>query len=265
MSAFSTCHGNLGIFTPYGNTALIDADGVRVTSRNLPDMIFFFFFEEEEEEYNAVRKKMACQLIYIQNGKTEYGYGFQNYHPVQIDWVRPYLLEEKLGIAILHRCQRLVEHGRQEHLKALCSGSDSPPKYNYDTGTPSTLANELQKLHGEYWKHQESLGLLENTNPVNFPPVKEQMILRKHRDRHGRSYAWVLGQDQCAASGGCCGRSCGCCEKVLNQYLMPPGKDSAQGIKTKVLVLGHCTVECRCCIDFRGCYVPDSRLPSSVL
>lgn len=33
--------------------------------------------------------------------------------------------------------------------------------------------------------------------------------------------------------------------------------------RTRPRVLGHCTVECRC-IDYCGCYIPDSRLPSLV-
>lgn len=219
-----------------------------------------------ENEYNDIRDTMSIQLIYIKSGENKFGYGFQRYYPIQTDWVKPYLLEEKLGIAILQRCQRLVEHGRQEHLKTLCSGSALPPKYDSVT-TPSILADELQRLRGEYWKHQENLSLLEDIKPINSPPVKEQMILRKHRDRHGRSYAWVMNQDRCASAGGCCARGCGCCEKVLNQYIAP-GRDLAlalaRGTK-EAKVLGHCTVECRCCIDFRGCYVPDSRLPSPIL
>lgn len=220
-----------------------------------------------EKEYNYIQGSMSIQLIYVKSAENKFGYGFQKYHPIQTDWVKPYLLEEKLGIAILQRCQRLVEHGQQERLKTLCTGSTSPPKYTYDsmTDSQSTLADELQKLHGEYWKHQENLGLLWDIKPTNSPPVKEQMILRKHRDRHGRSYAWVMNQDRCAAAGGCCGRGCGCCEKVLNQYLAP-GRDLALVRGTKeAKVLGHCTVECRCCIDIRGCYVPDSRLPSPIL
>lgn len=282
----------LADLTPYGNAALMN--GVMVTSINLPGINFssnqysFFTFHTSckmawitklrmnstkkpkceldfEKEYEAIREKMSSQMLYMKHGNRKFGHVFQSYFQIQTDWVKPYLLEEKLGVAILQRCQRLAELGRQEqtseHLKTLCSGSRSPPKY--DSVIPSTLAGELKILHGEYWKHQENLSLLEDIMPINSTPVQEQMILRKHRDQSGRSYAWVLGQDKCAALGGCCGRGCGCCEKVLNQYLVP-GINLAKETK-EAKVLGHCTVECCCCIDYRGCYIPDSRLPSPVL
>ena len=135
------------------------------------------------------------------------------------------------------------------------------------TPLPSSaiVAEEVTRLRGEYWKQQNRLNLLDAVKPISEFPVQEQMLLRKHRDRHGRSYAWVLGQERCAASGGCCGRDCGCCEKVLNKHLMPGRRNLAQEERAVVKVLGHCTVECRCCIEARGCYVPDSRLPAPAL
>lgn len=224
-----------------------------------------------EKEYKAIQEKMSYQIIFSIKAGGKYGYGVQDYFPIQTSWVKPYLLEEKLGIAILQRCQRLVElvqHEQTSEPEQLSPpgsgrGYKSPPEYN--SVVPSVLAEELQKLRGEYWKHQDSLNLLDSVKPINSPPVQEQMVLRKHRDRHGRSYAGVLGQDKCAASGGCRGRGCGCCEKALNQYLSP-GRDRDLAQETKeAKVLGHCTVECRCCIHYRGCYIPDSRLPLLVL
>lgn len=135
-----------------------------------------------------------------------------------------------------------------------------PPEYN--SVVPS-FEEELQKLRGEYWKHQCSMGLLDAVKPINPLPVQEQIVLKKHRNQHGRSYLWVLSQERCAAGGECCGCVCSCCEKALNQYLSP-GKDLVQETKEDK-VLGHCTVECRCCIGHRGCYIPDSCLPAGVI
>lgn len=35
-----------------------------------------------------------------QAGRGNYGFAVQNYFPIQESWVKPYLLEEQLGIAI---------------------------------------------------------------------------------------------------------------------------------------------------------------------
>lgn len=43
----------------------------------------------------------------------------------------------------------------------------------------------------------------------------------------------------CAEQGGCCGRSCRCCEKRQKK----PGRE---------LGVGHCTIECGCCATNRG-------------
>lgn len=79
-------------------------------------------------------------------------------------------------------------------------------------------------------------------------------------------YAWVFERGQCAARGGCCGRTCGCCEKSLHEYLLPgshwQGDNLENGAeREKVEIHGHCTVECACCIQFRDCYIPHSLLP----
>lgn len=120
----------------------------------------------------------------------------------------------------------------------------------YNNVDPSVLMEELHRLRGEYWKHQCKMSLLEAVKPINTAPAQKQMVLGKHRDRHGRSYAWVLGQKRCAAWGGCCERGCGCCAQALDQC-SSPGRDMAQETK-EVKVLGHCKVECRCCIEYRG-------------
>lgn len=232
-------------------------------------------FSKSRKDKKAERKseKPKCELKFEKNCEEVQGkllsrfyyWGgngivMQDYFPAQNGWVKPYLMEEELGFAILQRYQRLIEQHPLEQQKT--SGPDNmPPEYN--SVIPSILAEEIQKLRGEYWKHQRSMSLLDAVKPINSAPVQEQMVLRKHRDRHGRPYSWVMGQERCAASGGCCGRGCGCCEKALDQYLSP-ARNPAQESK-ETTVFGHCTVECRCCIDHRGCYIPDAHLPPPVL
>lgn len=54
---------------------------------------------------------------------------------------------------------------------------------------------------------------------------------------HRRDPGWYLGEwlrDKCADNGGCCGRSCNCCEKP-------------RGITGSPRRFGHCTPVCDCC------------------
>ena len=232
---------------------------------------------EFEKEYKALREKMSRRIVCRQEGE-HYGFAVQDYFPILESWVKPYLLEEQLGVAILQRLQRVVEQQQEQEQSSeqpqktffLPESKDLllPPDYNSSVTPPPSsaiIAEEVTRLRGEYWKQQDRLNLLDAVKPMNALPVQEQMSLRKHRDRHGRPFAWVLGQERCAASGGCCGRGCGCCEKALNRHLMPGRRNLAQEERAVAKVLGHCTVECRCCIEARGCYVPDSRLPAPAL
>ena len=99
----------------------------------------------------------------------------------------------------LQRLQRLLEKQQEqeqssEQLQKTSSPSLLPPDYNSSvTPLPSSaiVAEEVTRLRGEYWKQQNRLNLLDAVKPISEFPVQEQMLLRKHRGRHGRSYAWV--------------------------------------------------------------------------
>lgn len=179
------------------------------------------------------------------------------------EWTVPYLDEEALGIAILQRLQRLMQKQNAEQQQ---KGQDeNPPDYDFiSEPTNDTLGRELTKLRGVYWLHQTRLSRYERIRPDERYSGKELTLLRTHQDRYGHSYSWVFDRERCAASGGCCGRTCGCCERSLNQYFQPSalGQEVGTGKARKVLeVFGHCTVECACCIQTRGCYVPHPDLP----
>ncbi|PWY93221.1 hypothetical protein BO94DRAFT_616130 [Aspergillus sclerotioniger CBS 115572] len=168
-------------------------------------------------------------------------------------WRSQYLTEEKVGFAILQRQHRLVSilNETKDH-----DGLEGRPTYD---GNPSELERELKKLDEEYWKHQIRLGEVADQSP-DSPSVDEIYLLRSSADRYNRSFAWVKGRQACTDLGGYCGRSCGCCERVLRQYTRPSEKaDTPEGVIVEVR--GHCTVECACCIQHRGCYLPHPRLP----
>ncbi|KAL5361878.1 hypothetical protein BJX96DRAFT_166225 [Aspergillus floccosus] len=71
---------------------------------------------------------------------------------------------------------------------------------------------------------------------MEHTPVYRAMTSRQ-RDPDWYLTGWL--RYRCAGAGGCCGRSCGCCEK-------PRETTGAQGR------FGHCTPNCLCCIEHRG-------------
>lgn len=82
-------------------------------------------------------------------------------------------------------------------------------------------------------------------------------MLRRLKNGQSKSIAWEEASRACAVLDECCGRDCGCCSRSLKEFLMPVGSHK----KEKSGIYGHCTVECPCCIRFRGFYKPD---PTSV-
>lgn len=190
------------------------------------------------------------------------------------NWVKQYVDKERLGTAILQRQHRLIaqqkakSHSEYDKLSeyTIVSSyaepkSDPDPESRSESGPESDLDQELTELREEYWEHQIRLNELFETRPINVGTVEEVLLFRNHRDRYNRPFVWVLERERCAARGGCCGRACGCCERPLDQYLQP-AKDGEQDGRKVVQLMGHCTVECACCIQVRGCYIPHEGLPS---
>lgn len=165
------------------------------------------------------------------------------------EWIVPYLDEEALGIAIRQRLQCLM--GKKQNAEQQQKGYDEkPPAYDFLSETTNdTLGQELTSLRGVYWQHQTRLSRHERIRPDERYSGKELTLLRTYRDRYGHPYSWVFDRERCAASGGCCGRTCGCCERPLNQYFQPraQGQEASMEKARKLLELfGHCTVECAC-------------------
>ena len=182
------------------------------------------------------------------------------------EWTEPFLEEEELGIAILQRQHRLKQ--KKQAIEQQQKGNDGkPPDYDLISttdivpeSTMTLLEKELRELREMYWKHQNRFSRYDILPPRWRLSVKEILLLRTRVDRHNHTYNWVFDR------GGCCGRTCGCCERSLDQYLLPgshsqgddPGKNPG---REKAEIHGHCTVECACCIQFRDCYIPHPRLP----
>ena len=69
-------------------------------------------------------------------------------------------------------------------------------------------------------------------------------------DKLRRDPKWFMREElvqDCSERGGCCGRECGCCAQRGEE------KNLSQRKKGR----GHCTIECQCCIGFRGFEFPE--------
>lgn len=167
-------------------------------------------------------------------------------------WIQRYTEEEHRGFMILQRERRLKE---QEKEGPVPSPLNSPPEYEE---TSPSLESQLAGLRQQYWLHQQELFRIEAEKPRG-PAIGQWEMLRRVKNRQGKSIAWEEGMANCAALNGCCGRDCGCCSKPLKEISTPTGSR-----QEKSEIYGHCTIECPCCIRFRGFYKPDpenTRLP----
>ncbi|BAE65939.1 hypothetical protein F9C07_12167 [Aspergillus flavus] len=173
-------------------------------------------------------------------------------------WISPFLEERDFGYAILQRRRRLLSIKPAARPKCEDKSQMKSPDYQEAERKREEEVNELMEA---YWTSNRTLLAMDETMPLAFNVV-EIVLLRSHRDRHGRPYSWVMDRLTCALTGGCCGRACGCCEKPLLTYYHPLNYKYPDG-KMEVGVYGHCTAECPCCIQVRHRYHPHPRLPKS--
>ena len=167
------------------------------------------------------------------------------------EWVRKFFQ----GHAMLQRQRHLEE--KQTAARQQRNGEKPQPVDE----TLKILGEEVRRLRSQYLTHRGAqYDLAENIPYCGL--ARAVTILRQHKDRNNRDYVWVWIQEDCAETGGCCARGCGCCEKSLYTYIRPIG----DGQKREVAeVYGHCTSECPCCIRHTGYYDPAYGLPKTIL
>ena len=200
-----------------------------------------------------------AQRSYDRKLSSQYSYGrgkeAAESHKGHSDWIESYEGEETRGLEILQRQRRLEEEERENAITIPPNGNrnwleDNPPNYE---SVPDGLGQQLEEIREEYWLHRQELIKLESEKPRGLTIDKWEMF-RRCKNRQGLTLAWVRDSQACARHGGCCGRDCGCCDRPLKQFLMPTGDSRG---KEKSGIYGHCTVECPCCIRFRGFYKPN--------
>lgn len=167
------------------------------------------------------------------------------------EWLPEYRAEGSTGDSILQRQCRLRE------LKLKTQSEKNELGKGLPNETAAKLNEEIKQMEIEYRSHQVRLKNQERATAPNAEEAEERKLFHKHRDRHGRTYAWIYEQGRCADFGGCCGRTCGCCEKPLRRYLRP----TSGGKKKLIEVRVHCTAECAGCIGSQRYYKLHGRLP----
>ena len=104
---------------------------------------------------------------------------------------------------------------------------------------------ELQRLNTCYWNNKKTIWKLEGNVPTG---VVTRAFRACRADPNWYLSAWL--RRDCAGRGGCCGRECGCCEKV--------GAHRGQHSR------GHCTSACGCCIRTQGRLTSEYDRPSDM-
>lgn len=128
---------------------------------------------------------------------------------------------------------------KRERLERNMNIRYPPPGYDGRPQVPKSDENGLQTIQHElndanYHQSQRSRKLWEI----------EVMLPRKVKQNYKsirQDPKWYMRKElvkDCAEQGGCCRRSCGCCA-------LRAKRSSENGV-------GHCTVECACCVDYRG-------------
>lgn len=172
-------------------------------------------------------------------------------------WRDEFEAEEHTGVALLQREKRLA----QVRIEILAAGRKERRKQQ---SRPSKelheIDEELHEVRRLYCAHQVKIRKLLSSR-IDTADTREVMIDRKiHYSMitgHDKPYVWLKGQEDCAVSGGCCGRECGCCEKSLKMISYFSDLDlCGVASKRRVGLYGHCTSECGCCIEHIGAYEP---------
>ncbi|RHZ43511.1 uncharacterized protein CDV56_102635 [Aspergillus thermomutatus] len=175
---------------------------------------------------------------------------------VQNNQVNPFLEQEARGFAILQRRHRLMKLLGDEEDPGVTESKEEKHPPGYITQTQREIFQKaVRDLMVDYWRNAAELRKMQESWQREYE-LEKLALLRVHKDRHGRLYAWVMDQEKCADLGGCCGQACGCCKKSLLTYLRPSdNQEEAHG------VYGHCTEECACCIKSGRRRPPHPRLP----
>ncbi|KAE8350296.1 hypothetical protein BDV28DRAFT_43479 [Aspergillus coremiiformis] len=121
----------------------------------------------------------------------------------------------------------------REEIKALVSQEQEAPLSTEQRAQLAKWQMELDDLARKYWHLEREFYRREASVPAG-PLQRAYVAWKKNPEWYLVGYL----RNDCAGRGGCCGRSCGCCERP---------RDTEKRIRW-----GHCTIECGCCRRARG-------------
>ncbi|RAL07147.1 uncharacterized protein BO97DRAFT_418840 [Aspergillus homomorphus CBS 101889] len=148
---------------------------------------------------------------------------------------------KRIGNLILAQ-QRLVFLAQKEEFFRECEGRclmhltlDLAPDKDCLMEKLRTAQRLSSETHQKLWYEERRYQKLRASIPEG--PLRRALYAREMQPDWHLSSKWLQGH--CAAMGGCCRRSCGCCAKPRNS-----------DIHSKIY--GHCFSYCICCTDTRG-------------
>ena len=138
-----------------------------------------------------------------------------------------------------HALRELTQREEWLHHKVMALQKAIAITSNEETDTTEfeNANNQLKETQAQYPIREHALHLA------------ECMFHLKTKDAYDslrRDVKWFMREEMvqdCSDRGGCCSRKYGCCEQ----------RHTSQRKKGR----GHCTIECRCCIGFRGFELPE--------
>jgi hypothetical protein len=139
------------------------------------------------------------------------------------------LIHAELALRELSQCEETLLHRVQALQKATAIESDRTQLEN--------AKQQLEKAQAHFPRMEHALYRAET---MLCP------LLKKAYDSLRRDAKWFMREEMvqdCSEQGGCCIRECGCCSR---RHLSKRKKGR-----------GHCTLECWCCIGFRGFELPE--------
>lgn len=171
----------------------------------------------------------------------------------QTEWIRQFESELTISESIL-QCKSNLEEEKRTVL--LNRSSIVEQKMTSDLDRELEQHNtKIAKLNKAYWEHRQALVPLIQRKP-KVPYIRE-WDMERLRKRGGMTLMWWAESVTCVLRGGCCTRACGCCEKPRRTYMEPNSRKSGSKKDLKYSY-AHCTSECRCCIQSRGCKMPST-------
>ncbi|OJJ04762.1 hypothetical protein ASPVEDRAFT_44288 [Aspergillus versicolor CBS 583.65] len=210
------------------------------------------YFGSTDSQIYRLRQRWGYFLIRtLPNAVYARTWEFINWHDNQ----------SRTAHAILQRMRQLSQEGGEEvYMYNLHPDIPSKPISTDENRTRQALRRLRIMLLNIRVQLRESV----NREPDSAAMWIRNNVWRAYHYKDGRTNLWKHQRQGCAERGGCCGRTCGCCEKVLDEYWIRNYGRGTGPKETMVLhkVYAHCTSECACCVITRGVYVPDPRLPS---